>query len=1013
MVFGFLLLFLGGRYFCFSLIFLQEGTLSITPSCYNLIVANQGKGLNSAQKQAVEYHLGPLLIVAGAGTGKTTVITEKVKHLVVDKHARPEEILALTFTDKAAEEMETRVDVALPLGYTETWIMTFHSFCDRILKEEAIQIGLNPGFKLMSQSEATQFLTNHLFDFNLKYFRPLGNPSKFVTGLLSHFSRLKDEDVTYQQYLRWAKQFKAKSSRLKEEEAKIEADEYLELALAYQKYEQLKQEESLFDFGDLIAKTLALFRKRPNILDDYRKKFKFLLVDEFQDTNIAQYQLIKMLAPPAKNPNLSVVADDSQSIYRFRGAAVSNVLQFMTDYPSAKSIVLIKNYRSTQRILDRAYQLIQYNNPDTLEVKLGIDKNLQSVNGLGDQVKFIYSQKVDDEAEQVAKIIKQEKQENETLGWSDFAILVRANNQVRPFARALSWLGIPYQFLGTGMLFRQEEIKDLIAYLAVLTDFHDDVSYYRLLNCPPFDLGGRDLVELSAVARKVNLSLFETSEMILGQGRREKIEKELLPPLSLEGEEKLARLLTIISRHFQDAKKDTAGRILYDYLDKSGLLKKMTKADSPSEERKIRNIARFFDRLSSYEADHDDASVGAVFAWLKLSLELGESPIAEDNNWFPEDRVNILTVHSAKGLEFEIVFLVNLVTGRFPTYNRREQIPIHKDFIREILPQGDYHQQEERRLFYVGMTRAKRKLFLSAAKFYSEGKRARKISPFVYQALGAEAVSDHPIRVDQLPLLKFRPVEEEETSPVAKLQVPINRFSFSQLASFERCPAQYCYQYLKRIPVASSSAQNFGIAIHQALYQFYQQAGRGKVNQKILLSLYRKNWLPFGYSSRSQERQLFEEGEKMLKRFYRQEFNPEALPYFLEKKFNFFLTDKIRIAGVFDRVDKNNESWEIIDYKTGQAMKPGEADKSLQMMIYLLAATDPGVLGASPDRLTGVFYFLKEGEKITVTKGKAELDKAKKKLITMIESINQSDFSPRPGFWCDFCPFKMICDAWG
>lgn len=969
-----------------------------------------------AQKQAVEYLAGPLLIVAGAGTGKTTVITEKIKYLVIKGLARPEEILALTFTDKAAFEMEERVDVALPLGYTQTWIMTFHAFCDSVLREEAIQIGFDPGFKLMSQSEATQFLVDHLFDFDLKYFRPLGNPTKFVTGLLSHFSRLKDEDVTCQQYLRWAKQLRAKSLRSKEKEAKIEADKYLELALAYQKYERLKQKESLFDFGDLITKTLALFRKRPNILADYRKKFKFLLVDEFQDTNIAQYQLIKMLAPPEENPNLSVVADDSQSIYRFRGAAVSNVLQFMTDYPLAKSIVLIKNYRSTQRILDSAYQLIQHNNPDTLEVKLGIDKNLQSVKGLGSQVKFIYSQKVDDEAEQVARIIKQEKQKDDSLNWSDFAILVRANNQIRPFVKALSWLGIPYQFLGTGALFRQEEIKDLIAYLAVLVDFRDDTSYYRLLNCPPFDLSGRDLVNLSTMAKRTGLSLFEASEVILGQGQRKEVtETRHSKPafsLSAEGEEKLARLLAIINRHFEMAKKNSAGQILYDYLDKSGLLKKMAKADSPLEERKIKNIARFFDRLSSYEADHDDARVGAVFAWLKLSLELGESPMAEDSDWLPEDRVNILTVHSAKGLEFEIVFLVNLVAGRFPTYNRREQIPIHQDLIREILPQGDYHQQEERRLFYVGMTRAKRKLFLSAAKFYGEGKRPRKISPFVYQALGTEAVSDRPIKVDQLPLLKFRP-SVEEALPKTGLQAPINRLSFSQLASFERCPAQYRYQYLKRIPVAPSGAQNFGIVIHQTLYQFYQQAGKGEVNQKTLLSLYRKNWLPAGFSSRSQERQLFEEGKEMLARFYQDEFNPQSLPVFLEKKFNFFLTDKIKITGVFDRVDKKNGAWEIIDYKTGQMMKPGEAAKSLQMMIYFLAAADPGVLGASLDKLTGVFYFLEKGEKVVVTGKKAELNKAKKKLIAMAESINQSDFAPRPGFWCDFCPFKMICDAWG
>ncbi|MDD3679876.1 MAG: UvrD-helicase domain-containing protein, partial [Candidatus Shapirobacteria bacterium] len=494
---------------------------------------DKSKELNLAQKQAVEYLSGPLLIVAGAGTGKTTVITEKIKYLVVNDLARPEEILALTFTEKAAFEMEERVDVALPYGYTDTWIMTFHAFCDRILKDEAIQIGLDPGFVLMTQSEAIQFLSSHLFNLKLDYFRPLGNPGKFVAGLLNHFSRLKDEDITPRQYLDWVKSKAQKTTKLKNPEEKLEIAKYQELAQAYWDYESLKQKEGLMDFGDLITKVLALFRKRPNVLASYQKKFKYFLVDEFQDTNIAQYQLIKLLACPKKKPKLSVVADDSQSIYRFRGAAVSNVLQFMADYPTAKSAVLIKNYRSTQNILDKAYQLIQHNNPDTLEVKLGIDKNLQSANGPGQSIEFIYTQKVDDEAEEVIKKIKDQKLQNNRLNWGDFAILVRANNHAQPFIRALSLAGIPYQFLGPGMLFRQEEVKDLIAYLLFLVDPYDDTACYRLLSHQPFDLLGRDLAQLVALSRKANISLLEAIRSVLGQSRvgmdQEKIFPCLLP----------------------------------------------------------------------------------------------------------------------------------------------------------------------------------------------------------------------------------------------------------------------------------------------------------------------------------------------------------------------------------------------------------------------------------------------------------------------------------------------------
>lgn len=971
------------------------------------------KELNLAQRQAVEHLSGPLLIIAGAGTGKTTVITEKIKYLVANKLARPEEVLALTFTEKAALEMEERIDVALPLGYTDTWIMTFHAFCDRVLKDEATQIGLDPGFNLMTQSESVQFLLKHLFDLRLDYFRPLGNPNKFVVGLLTHFSRLKDEDVTPKQYFDWAKQLALKNQKTEiKKEEKAEQEKYLELAAAYQEYERLKQKEGWFDFADLIAHTLKLFRKRPNVLAYYRKKFKYFLVDEFQDTNIAQYQLIKLLAPPLTKPQLSVVADDSQSIYRFRGAAVSNVLRFMSDYPLAKSVVLIENYRSTQTILNSAYQLIQHNNPDTLEVKLGIDKNLVSVNGLGCPVSFVYTKKVEEEAEEVARIIKEEKEKRPSLSWSDFAILVRANNHAIPFMKALLQKSIPYQFLGPGQLFRQEEIKNLIAYLLLLTDPHHDQACYRILGRSPLSLSGRDLVELTSWARKVNLSLFGAIELVLGQSKTSKVEGGL-PSISLseEARQKLTQMTKMINRHLELSKEKSAGQVLYYYLEESGLLKELVKVKSPREERRVENIAYFFDRLFRYEISHEDASVGAVVDWIKVALELGESPSVDNDDWLQENKVNLLTVHSAKGLEFEIVFLVNLVAGRFPVYGRREQIPIPDELIKEILPQGNYHDQEERRLFYVGMTRAKNKLFLTASKLYGEEKRSRKISPFVYQALTKVEINVQPEeKTGQLSLLRFKPIEnkEEDVSSPKK----INHLSFSQITAFEHCPAQYHYQYRQKIPATPNGAQSFGTAIHRTLSQFYQQVKNSNPSLKDLFSCYQKNWLSFGYSSRFQEEKFFNEGKKMLARFYREDFKQKKKPLFLERKFNFFLTEKVKITGIFDRVDKENNAWEIIDYKTSQAIDQKQADKSLQMNLYLLAAADPGILGANPDYLTGTFYFLKEGQRISVKKTALELDKAKKALIKTVEVINQSDFAPKAGFWCDFCPFKIVCDAW-
>jgi len=339
------------------------------------------KKLNKQQLEAVRHENGPLLIIAGAGTGKTTVISERVSYLILEKKINPSEILALTFTEKAALEMEERIDKKMPYGYTQMWISTFHSFCDRILRQEAIHVGLNPNYKLLTEAECILLIRTNLFKFDLNYFRPLGNPNKFLSGLIQHFSRLKDEDISPNEYLRWAQGQKA-TLRLRsgienknQKDDKDEIEKNIELANAYEAYEELKTKEGVMDFSDLISNTLSLFRARKNILKNYQNQFKYILVDEFQDTNYVQNQLAQLLAGEKKN--ITVVGDDDQSIYRFRGSSISNIIQFKKHYPKAKIITLTQNYRSTKEILDRSYDLIQNNNPDRLEIKEKIDKKLK------------------------------------------------------------------------------------------------------------------------------------------------------------------------------------------------------------------------------------------------------------------------------------------------------------------------------------------------------------------------------------------------------------------------------------------------------------------------------------------------------------------------------------------------------------------------------------------------------------------------------------------------------------
>lgn len=963
--------------------------------------------LNKEQQEAVKFGEGPLLIIAGAGTGKTTVITERIKYLIFSKKAKPQEILALTFTEKAAREMEERVDVAMPYGYTQMWISTFHYFCDKILRREALHIGLDPKYKLMTEAESVQLLRKNLFKLELNYFRPLGNPNKFLSGMLQHFSRLQDEDVSPIEYMAWVKKQNPTSHKASRGEEQLELDKFTELAKAYKAYDEIKVKESSLDFGDVIVKTLKLFRDRPNILAEYRKQFKYILIDEFQDTNYAQNELAILLSGKAKNIN--VVGDDDQSVYRFRGAAVSNIIQFRKNFPKAKVIVLTKNYRSTQEILDRSYDLIQHNNPDRLEVVEKISKKLIAISNkrVGDdsEIEFIHADRVENESDEIAKKIKELIASSEKrLDYKDFAILVRANNHSEPIMRALGRHGIPFQFLGPGRLFKQPEIIDLISYLKVIYDFTDSVSFYRLLSIDHFGITGRELAILGNYARKNNVSLFESAEKI--------------------GGDKIKNLLEIINKHLDLVKKDSAGQLLYFFLEETDLLQKLLSPESAEAEVRAKNISKFFDKLKSYEADHADASITAVVDWLNLSMELGESPLAADSDWTDINAVNILTVHSAKGLEFPVVFLINLVGQRFPTTERHEQIPIPEQLIKEVLPVGDYHLEEERRLFYVGMTRAKEKLILTAADYYGEGKREKRLSPFIFESLGEKVISDKPLASSkQLTFLDFKTSEEKLMANGYSLPTKIDYLSYSQIETFQTCPLHYKLRYIYKVPTPPTASQSFGTSMHATLKEFYENmntpafakatAGNKRL-EKLIFDLLAKNWIDQGFSSKKQEGDFFEKGKLYLAGFLKQGFSSKNLPITMEQTFTVPLGEGLKIGGRLDRVDDiGNGTIEIIDYKTGATIpSQRDVDKNLQLSFYALAATKiPNApFAKSPEKVKLSLYYLDEQEKISTTRTVKQLEEAVKEIFKVREEIEKSDFKCSGHLFCQMgCEFSLFC----
>src|SRR6266704_539704 len=618
------------------------------------------------------------------------MLTRRIAHLISSKRARPEEILALTFTERAALEMAERVDQLIPYGYAETWISTLHAFGDHVLRLAALEAGINPEFRVLTRPEQVILLRERLWRLPLSGFRPLGDPTQHLQALLGLVSRAKDEDVSPAAYRSWAETQAAAAATDEERDG---ADRHLELAAFYAACQDLMAEAGLVDFGDQIHRSLELLRARPVLLAKLRERFRYVLVDEFQDTNHAQLEMLRLLAGEGA-PNITVVGDDDQAIYRWRGAAAANLLAFRELYPEARQVVLAENHRSTQVILDAASRLIAYNNPFRLEVLAGIDKRLRSTRPGGPPVRHLHFDTVSAEADAVAGMV--EARLLAGLRPRDVGLLVRSNGDADPFLRALNMKAIPHRFSGSRGLYAREEVRLLVAFL-----------------------------RLNHYARRKTRPLLEVVRGLP--------ENEELLGVSGAAREGGARLLADLERAAGDLPRLRTGEVLYRFLQASGFLARLSKEASGEAEAKVKNIASFFETVKAYGdvAEHD--RVPAFVAHLDLLREAGDDPaVAEADP--DDDAVHVLTVHKAKGLEFPVVFLVGCAEQKFPVRRKADALELPAELVRESLAAGDPHMQEERRLFYVAMTRARDELVMTSAADYGTA-RPRKVSRFAVEAL--------------------------------------------------------------------------------------------------------------------------------------------------------------------------------------------------------------------------------------------------------------------------------------
>jgi DNA helicase-2/ATP-dependent DNA helicase PcrA len=953
------------------------------------------KNLNPDQKKAVTYGDGPLIIIAGAGTGKTKAITHRIAYLISSKKAKPDEILAVTFTEKAANEMEERVDILIPYSYSFVEISTFNSFGERVLRDYGIEIGYPPDFKLLDEVEQAIFLREHLFEFPLDYYRPLSSPTRYIQDILLAIKRLKQEDIRPKDFIESAERLEQEAIDDAERERALK---HLEVARVYKAYQDCLESEGMIDFEDQVVLVVDLFRKRPSILEFFQTKYRYILVDEFQDTNYIQFELLKLLA--ARHRNLTVVGDDDQSIFRFRGASLANIRNFRKIYPDYKKVVFTKNYRSTQPILDSACKLIQHNNPHRLEVQEEINKTLESsIEEEGKSIHMLTFDTLSHEADKVTELISEKKENG--FRFSDMAILIRRNADADPFLQALNMKGIPFRFSGSRGLYIQDEVKVLVAFIKALTDFEDSKSLFYLALSEVYQLDPYELTTLTNLAHKKNIPLHSVFKKVHQ-------EKNMMS-LSVSTKKSIKRIVEDLLYFVHFAGSQNAGRVVYSFLERSGYLKSLVKKSDLASELKIRNIRIFFDKIRKFSELTEDDSIYSFAQHLDLLQQVGDNPSTAEAE-LEEDAVNVLTVHKAKGLEFQVVFMVSLIADRFPGRQRREKISIPDAILKEDLPEGENYLQEERRLFYVGMTRAKKQLYLTWARDYGL-KRLKRVSPFLLEALDLPSLPDEMRRTSALEeIRRFAPYPSVRSVPYRVKEKETLQLSFSQVNDYLTCPLRYKFRHIMRIPVLPHHNLVFGRVLHNTIHLYLKNKMSGKhMSESDLLRAYGDRWVNEGFLSREHEEMRKKAGVKAMRLFYKRQESSAFLPQFLEKSFK-LVVDNIRFTGRWDRVDYQQRGAVIIDFKAAAVKDQREADKktkeSLQMDMYAFSF----IKTQDTSLLETQLHFLESDVIGHAKKGEKELERAEGRIKQAERGIRDENFQAKSDWHnCSLCDFRTIC----
>jgi DNA helicase II / ATP-dependent DNA helicase PcrA len=969
--------------------------------------------LNEAQRRAITHGEGPLLVIAGAGTGKTRVITERIRHLLQSNpELSGENILALTFTRKAAGEMKARVVKATGERGKDVTLATFHSFCETLLKE------VEPNRFALEQVDHWILLRRNMGRLRLEKYRRLADPGQFLSDFIAFFSRCQDELVSSEDYQRYADglaaHLEAECGTLDEDTYKERAEQVAqeqEIARAYRANEELLREKNAVALNGLITEAVALLQKDAGLRERLRERYRHILVDEFQDTNIAQLELLHLLS--AEPRNIVVVGDNDQAIYRFRGASFGSFKLFLERFAGWQAgqdsrpyrVTLTENYRSTPNILRVATQVIAQN-----EVSADFPKKvLQPTRAEGERIRIAELASAEEEARWVTGEL--ERLHGAGHPWRDFAMLYRQHVHRDHLVEELSRKKIPFVISKLSIL-EHPLVRDVLAYLRLIATPYDDVACARVLSAPAWHLEAADLVRLAErAAKKRGTALYDVLQAPQSQ----------LPFDASPGAR--GELMEFLSERRKTLKRWTAAEILSDLIEWLEIPQR-----AGTQDRKyVTQLSQF---VKEWERKSETRGLAEFLEYLDYFAQAGGTLSLEDE--VLGDAVQLMTVHGAKGLEFPHVFLLRVNQGAFPAKNRSPLFEFPTALMREELPQGDFHIQEERRLFYVALTRAEHRLTITTLL-----EEKGKVPTFIEDIVMDPAVKRRDVRqiapnvalVDDtkhvavvaqgkgesslFPASAKPPKIFSQIAEWAETFHPVSpeplKLSASAVENYRRCPQRYLFRYLWSLKEGPRATLSFGSVMHTTIKRFVEQLRKGvKLPFEEVERIFNTEWTSAGFEDHYQEGEYKKDGIEQLRAFHAAMIQAPPDVREQERGFELPFENNVIVAGRIDQINSlGRNDVEIVDYKTGKLKKDADARKDLQLSLYALAAKE--IFELNPVRL--IFHYLQNNQIQVTTRDAKQLEEAQKIVLEAAKDIRAGEFAAKPGFACRNCAYRPICPA--